>query len=280
VSHSASYVDGKLAEGTVAAIECCYGAQLYDPVQTNGQAGIGNTYLGNKAYGYFGSSTIAYGPAAGNGSADLICQYFLRRVVAGASLGRAALEARQEFAGGAPELDPVDLKTRAQFSLRGDPSIHLVAVDSPHTSVAKPKGLAVAKALMAQAADAAVARADRRRQLLARGLRIGAMQAFATKLAKPKLARSVTASLEKMAADAGIASPKILSFKIDVPTAAKAPFAKAMKAGPMAKMASPDVLHVLTKSHEIAGIAAPQIVAMVAKEVGGKITSYREMHSR
>lgn len=280
VSHRAAYINGKITEGTVAAIECCYGAQLYDPNQLNGQAGIGNTYLANKAYGYFGSSTIAYGPAAGNGSADLICQYFLRRVVTGASLGRAALEARQEFAGGAAELDPVDLKTLAQFSLLGDPSIHPVAVDSPQTSVAKPQGLAVAKALFAEAADAAVARADRRRQLLARGLRIGATQAFATKMAKPKLAQSILASLKQMAAKAGLASPRILSFNIDAPAAAKASLARAMKAGPMTKMAAPDALHVVTSVRTVAGIATPQIVAMIAKEAGGKITSYREMHSR
>lgn len=280
VSHTATYIAGKLTEGTVAAIECCYGAQLYDPKLAGGQAGIGNTYLGNKAYGYFGSSTIAYGPAVGNGSADLICQYFLRRVVAGASLGRAALEARQEFAGGAPELDPVDLKTLAQYSLLGDPSIHPVRIDTPHTALGKPKGLMVAKSLFKAAADAGVARAERRRQLFARGSRIGATQAVATKSAKPELSRSILASLAEMAAQAGITVPKILSFKIDVPAAAKARFTKAMMLGPMSKMVSPDALHVMIKASNVTGIESPQIVAIVAKEVGGKIISYRELHSR
>src|SRR5262249_8748979 len=113
-------------EGTVVAAECCYGAELYDPAEAGGRAGICSPYLSHGAYGFFGSSTIAYGPPDGNGSADLICQYFLERVLRGASLGRAALEARQQFARAASVLDPVDLKTLAQFSLMGDPSVHPV----------------------------------------------------------------------------------------------------------------------------------------------------------
>ena len=81
-------------------------------------------YLMQGAYGYFGSSTIAYGPAEGNGAADLITQYFLLAVLEGASLGRAALVARQRFVQQTAELDPVDLKTLGQFNLLGDPSIH------------------------------------------------------------------------------------------------------------------------------------------------------------
>ena len=56
-----------------------------------------NTYLANKAYGYFGSSTIAYGPSTTNDQADLMCQSFLKQVLAGASLGRAALQARLDY---------------------------------------------------------------------------------------------------------------------------------------------------------------------------------------
>ena len=95
------------ADSDPAGMECCYGGELYDPLLLSSrQAGICNTYLAGKAYGYFGSGPIAYGPAEGNGSADLLCQYFLRRVLAGSSLGRAALEARQEFAQAGPDLGP------------------------------------------------------------------------------------------------------------------------------------------------------------------------------
>src|SRR6185295_4052350 len=66
---------GKIAEGTVAAVECCYGGQVYDAKSVAGQIGICSTYLGEGAYAFLGSTTIAYGPADENGSADLICQY-------------------------------------------------------------------------------------------------------------------------------------------------------------------------------------------------------------
>ena len=31
VAHDAAYIQGKIKSGTVAAAECCYGAELYDP---------------------------------------------------------------------------------------------------------------------------------------------------------------------------------------------------------------------------------------------------------
>ena len=126
-AHSAKYLKGKVAQGTVVAAECCYGAQLYPPSARHGQAGICNTYLQGSAYGFFGSSTIAYGPSSGNGEADYICQFFLQQVLAGGSLGRSTLEARQKFIQWVTILDPQNLKTLAQFNLMGDPSIHAVA---------------------------------------------------------------------------------------------------------------------------------------------------------
>ena len=276
VSHQAARLAGKITEGTVAAVECCYGAELYDPLLAGGQAGICSTYLAEKACGYFGSSTIAYGPAVGNGSADLICQYFLRRAIAGSSLGRAALEARLEFAGGAAELDPVDLKTLAQFSLLGDPSIHPVAASTPHAVVAAPG----TKGLAAVLANAATARTDRRRQLLSRGLRIGATQPCAVKLAKAKPAGPLMAALKKLAAQLDIPDPDFLAFKIETPAPPKGAKPLSIKAGPKAMMAAPDGFHVVSGSRTVAALKTPQIIALVAKEVGGKIVSYREMHCR
>ena len=71
IALDAVYLDKKISEGTVAAAECCYGGQLFDPAYNKGQMGICNTYLGNKAYGFFGSTTIAYGPDDHNDQADL-----------------------------------------------------------------------------------------------------------------------------------------------------------------------------------------------------------------
>ena len=116
-------VKKKIKAGTVAAVECCYGAELYDSVTLALPMPICQRYLEQGAYGYFGSSTIAYGPAEGNGAADLITRFFLLAILDGASLGRAALMARQHFVEEVGELDPVDLKTLAQFSLLGDPSV-------------------------------------------------------------------------------------------------------------------------------------------------------------
>lgn len=129
-AHHAPLLKGKLRPGTVLAAECCYGAQLYDPKKGGNTQGIALTYLEQGAIGVFGSTTIAYGPSEGNGAADLITQYFLQKVLAGASLGRAVLEARQQFAGQRTHLDPYDLKTLVQFYLLGDPAVQPVAVSS------------------------------------------------------------------------------------------------------------------------------------------------------
>ena len=72
-------------------------------------------------------------------------------MLAGASLGRALLTARQRYVAAQPAMTPVDLKTLAQFSLLGDPSIHLVT---------PPPGAPVG------------ARIDRRRRLAFAGIRL------------------------------------------------------------------------------------------------------------
>jgi len=130
IAHQAPWLTGKITNGAVMAAECCYGAQLYDPELTEGQPGIAYMYLSGGAYGVFGSSTIAYGPFSSNDSADLICQSFLTSVLHGASLGRATLEAWQQFASRWAHLNPEHLKTIAQFYLLGDPSIHAVSMAS------------------------------------------------------------------------------------------------------------------------------------------------------
>jgi hypothetical protein len=137
VAHRAGLLHGKVSAGTVVAAECCYGAQLYDPADAGGHKGIALAYLEDGAAAVFGSTTIAYGPCEGNGSADLICQYFLQQVLGGSSLGRAALEARQKFAGARTHLDPYDLKTLMQFYLLGDPSTQPVAVTAHSLTRAK-----------------------------------------------------------------------------------------------------------------------------------------------
>ncbi len=123
-AHHSERLAGLVKPGTVVAAECCYGAELYDPPAA--LSGICTTYLDEGAIGFMGSTTIAYGPADSNGSADLVCRYFLASVLGGASLGRALLAARQRFAESVAPLSPIDLKTIAQFHLLGDPSLHAI----------------------------------------------------------------------------------------------------------------------------------------------------------
>lgn len=106
-------------DGTVAAVECCYGAELYDATTLGIDLPICQSYLRQGAYGYFGSTTIAYGPVDSNGAADLICQYFLLNVLEGSSLGRATLAARQQFVGNAAQtVKSIRSNGEWQWSLR------------------------------------------------------------------------------------------------------------------------------------------------------------------
>src|SRR5262249_28846981 len=172
VAMDAAFVDGKITEGAVVAAECCYGGQLYELSSLEPQMGLCNVYLANKSYGFFASTTIAYGPDKGTGQADFICQFFMRGAAAGASLGRAALQARQQFVKAASPPDPSDIKTLAQFNLYGDPSITPVAVAQavvPPAVAGKAKAKAKGKAVFSAQR---VERKDRRRMLFSQGAHI------------------------------------------------------------------------------------------------------------
>lgn len=272
IAHDGAQVNGCLSEGTVAAAECCYGAELYDPAPVeNQQMGICSTYLANAAYGFFGSTTIAYGPANVNGSADLICQYFLKHVLTGASLGRAALEARQQFAQSAPELDPADVKTLAQFNLLGDPSIQPVEAPELHEAVELLGRMRASKAKME---FTTYERRDRRRQLLTKGLRIMQTQAVASK----RLAETSTAvarSMRQLAKQNGMESPDFISFDIERPTVGmKRAFATLVESMP-----STTAFHVAVEKIKTAPPVI-RIAMLVAKEWNGKIVPVRMLFSR
>lgn len=300
-AHDASFFNGKIKEGTIVAAECCYGGELYNPNLADGQPGICNTYLGNKAYGFFGSTTIAYGPPTGNGSADLICQFFLRSVFKGASTGRAALEARQRFIEASPELDPVDLKTLAQFNLYGDPSI--TPVEVPSTQARPTRG---AKAFEA----AASTRADVRRQLLSKGLWLAknhpvAVERTTTSTTRGAtrgggLSNSIQAELKRLASRANMRQTEVMSFGIE-----RAPEPQSMTRSMKAMRPASTAFHVIigrsddgsaggaassttrgTRGAKAkaapAGPTSPvaSIIALVAKEVDGQIVSVRELHGK
>lgn len=265
-AHSANLLPGKIIPGTILASECCYGAELYDPVKTSGQAGIAYTYLGAGAYGVFGSTTIAYGPSAGNDSADLICQYFMRAVMNGASLGRAALEARQQFAGQYSHLDPTNLKTLAQFYLLGDPAIHAAAI-APH-------GLNQTKTFrsaFAKTKDAGV-RALRRERLQ----RVGAglqKDLPATRKAKPgkgaEPSREVSGVLKGAARESGLSRHTSMDFHVSPRTRIQAADAARRTVHLLLSAASPGENGHIKK-----------IVTIVATAENGKLIHLKRLHSR
>ena len=255
IAHSAARLEGKVADGTVVAAECCYGAELYDAGDAGGQAGIVATYMTGGAYGFLGSSTIAYGPAEGNGAADLICQYFLQRVLRGASLGRATLEARQRFVRETSVLDPVDLKTLAQFDLMGDPSIHPV----------RRRGKA------ADTEPDAGARGARRANLLALGLALEDSRSYAEPRTRPL--RSSEAVIESLRERFDLPDAAVTSYTVEAPAVLER-----MKAdGPLPEV--PDAIHLLLAPLE-ADIPGRQFRAVVAFERSGEVISVRDLYTR
>jgi hypothetical protein len=252
---------GKIKPGTVAAVECCFGAELYDSVTLATDMPICQEYLRQGGYGFFGSTTIAYGPAEGNAQADLITQYFMLTMLDGASLGRAALVACQKFIEQVAELDPVDLKTLAQFILLGDPSIQPAAVTK---TTGVPKGV-----------DPAVtrqqARGERRTKLRETGNNLEATKPTASRPQKGgRKSPNVRKALASIARQAGI-SPRreFTAFVVKAPPAARA---MANKGAPLASR-----YHVTISpaGREKAPPGVGNRVAVVAKEVNGRIIGYR-----
>ena len=208
VAHDAALLADKLTSGTIVAAECCYGAQLFDAAKAGGQPPMPIVYLANGADAFFGSSTVAYGPAHGNAAADLVCQYFIAATLAGTSTGRAALQARQRFVHETNVVDPADLKTLAQFSLFGDPSVHPVATEestAPAASKAVPGG-----------------RSDRRQRLL----EVGIANLRDTKVPHPdthtETPNQLRDQLRAASNTANLTDEQFLSFSFDDPPLVRA----------------------------------------------------------
>jgi hypothetical protein len=264
VSMSSTGIAGRIRRGTVAAAECCYGGELYDSVTLGLPLPIGQHYLAQGACGFFGSSTIAYGPVEGNGSADLLTQYFLLAVLEGASIGRATLMARQRFVQQTSELDPTDLKTLAQFSLLGDPSLHPARVPA---ATGVPQGLAPLEAQRLQ-------RRERRAALRSAGEFLDATKpATAQPQPSAKASAAVRRALAHIAERAGLPADQVfVAYAVDSPAGAPLRPTRG-KATP-----SPTRYHLAVSTPEGAtrpSGTAPSAVAALAREVGGRIVGYR-----
>ena len=268
-AHSAHLLPRKISNGTVIAAECCYGAQLYDPAESKGQAGICSTYLFDGAYGFFGSSTIAYGPSEGNGQADYICQFFIESVLGGASLGRAALEARQRFAAAYTHLDPSDLKTVAQFYLLGDPSIQPVASAAHALSRSK----AFKQAFKGSKVSTG-ARALRRERLVRTGTNL--QQTLGAVIpADIRPGAKVSRVLNAAARDSGVREAMRKSFKVAFPRTATPDTLKQF-----IKVRHDRSVHLLLGQRGDPKNKIPQVVALIATVQGGEIIHLRRVHRR
>jgi len=269
VAHSASRLERRIMNGTVVAVECCYGAELYDPADSGMQAGICSTYLRDGAYGYFGSTTIAFGPSEGNGQADLVCQYFLDEVLNGASLGDAVLRARHRFAGGYTHLDPFDLKTLVQFFLLGDPSIRAVAYVTHAFSKAK-----TFKQTFRAKQNVKGTRKLRREKIARTGTNLQSTLGAVKKSAEA-VPEEVAKVLESAAKESGITRFGTQAFSVEFPRpAAKGNmrrFAETRKAR---------AVHMLVGARELPKEAPGRVVAVVGTEQGGELIHMRRLHSR
>ena len=269
VAHSAKRLVKRIMNGTVIAVECCYGTDLYDPADSNMEAGICSTYLRDGAYGYFGSSTIAYGPSEGNGQADLICQYFLDELLNGASLGDAALRARHRFAQAYTHLDPVDLKTLVQFHLLGDPSVHPISYVS-HAVVRT-------KTFKKTFKDRQNVRGTRmlRRE---KSARIGTnlqRTLGAVKRIEEAAPPGVAEVLEAAARESGVQDFSTRTFSVAFP-------GEAMR-GSMsrfAEMRKGRAVHMLVGKNDLPPGSPDRIVALVATVQDGQMIHLRRLHSR
>lgn len=272
VSLSSTAITGQIRPGTVAAAECCYGGEMYDSVMLGLPLPIGQHYLAQGACGFLGSSTIAYGPPDSNGAADLLTQYFLLAVLEGASIGRATLMARQRFVQQTAELDPTDLKTLAQFSLLGDPAVQPARVPNA-TSVVR--GVSSSDALRLQ-------RRERRAKLRAFGAFLGATKPAASlPQADASCSAAVRQALARIAQSAGLAAGQAFVTYAVQPAdnaPAEGPARGRTLRGGKPAAATPTRYHVAIATPPGAArrAAAPfSAVAAVAREVDGRIVSYR-----
>jgi hypothetical protein len=124
-----------LKPSTVVASMCCFGAQIFSPsdpkAKSPGEWPVASTYLRKGALGFVGSTMKAWVGLTDMSGADWIVTDYLRRVLEGASIGRAFLESKQDNPGYHYTRGRVqgiqEEKTVIEYVLLGDPSIHPVS---------------------------------------------------------------------------------------------------------------------------------------------------------
>ena len=240
-------------------------------------------YLDAGAYAFFGSTTTAYGPAQGNAQADLITQYFLRPILLGASVGRAVLQARQQFVAATGHLSPYDLKTLVQFVGLGDASIHPVLASgtiarkrSARTDSLRAKGLRAATSFLPPG------RSSRRKALQQRGLALLATTQVSARFTDQKATHRELLAMVRHLALAGEVTVEYANYAASpAPILTKELVRAETSEGITVVRAEPAVrFHVATAISHPENFPHPQIVAVVAREEGHRITSVRTLFSR
>jgi len=162
-------------------------------------------------------------------------------------------------------MDPVDLKTLAQFCLLGDPSLHPVLRSTPTTV---PKGVDTSQAER-------FFRAERRAKLGEVGAFLSKTKPTASQRMPVQKVSSVTKQiLANIAKQAGLESSQ--SFSAFAVKGAPAPKRGAGKVG-----ASPSRYFVTVGTPRDGQIdKVKRGVAVVAKEINGRIVGYRIYHQR
>jgi hypothetical protein len=276
-------IDGMISPGTVAAAECCYGAQLYPPDLIGTDLPICQSYLAQGAYGFFGSTTIAYGDdKSDNTAADLMVRHFLLNALSGMSLGHAALKARQDFVGRRVDIDPLDLKTLAQFVLLGDPSIHPVATAGEVSAVRAGRGRRGGRR-SAKSTDALVAagqrerRQERRAGLAAQGQFLQMTRATASLAAKPAVSRKLANELAGIARRAGLKSKRFREFAVRAPASPGGAASRARR-GARDALGGRRFFLAMQKPRRAPG--GPHAIAVVVKAVRGRIVDVKTCRQR
>jgi hypothetical protein len=228
----------RVAPACLPAAMCCFGAQVYWPddprASRRGQWPIASTYLRMGALGFAGSTMVAWVGPGEMMCADWIAAGYLKGVLGGASLGRAMLEAKQDFVrwvqqqGRAPDL--AEEKTLVEFVLLGDPSIHPVA--AAPAAVPRARG-AAGPALAARPSTLALQERRQRRMVradLAVSMRVALPMrtaVHATAARAQQLFRTVEALLGKDVAQYGLKAQETEVQKVQTRIAVGVPATRA-----------------------------------------------------
>jgi hypothetical protein len=143
----------------VVLAECCFATELWEPALSGGAMPLPLAYFAGGAYGVVGPTCVSYGGRTSPDAADVLVRMVGEELLAGASLGRALLASRQRYVAEQAVMTPVDLKTLAQFSLLGDPSIQPVEILVHGTRAARRNRLARVGSRLTRTTPVAVAAA-------------------------------------------------------------------------------------------------------------------------